>query len=50
MLVKGNVDKIVKNYDWETFGWHRVTFIGDWKEIFMIGAKILGLEIVEEDQ
>ena len=50
MLVKSNVEKIMKNYDWETFGWHRVTFIGDWKELFIIGAKILGLEIIEEDQ
>ncbi|MFW9902537.1 MAG: hypothetical protein ACFFDY_14820, partial [Candidatus Thorarchaeota archaeon] len=50
MLVKSNVEKIMKNYDWDTFGWHRVTFIGDWKDIFIIGAKILGLEIIEEDQ
>ncbi len=50
MLVKSNVEKIMKNYDWETFGWHRVTFIGDWKETFIIGAKMLGLEILEEDQ
>ncbi|MFX1310598.1 MAG: hypothetical protein ACFE9M_11190 [Promethearchaeota archaeon] len=49
MLVKDDVEKIMKNYDWESFGWHRVTFIGDWKEIFIIGAKILGLEIIEED-
>ncbi|NVM19275.1 MAG: hypothetical protein HWN80_16330 [Candidatus Lokiarchaeota archaeon] len=49
MLVESNVEMIMKNYDWSTFGWHRVTFIGDWKEDFMNGAKILGLEIVEED-
>ncbi|MFX0036941.1 MAG: hypothetical protein ACFE9I_15025 [Candidatus Hermodarchaeota archaeon] len=49
MLVKNDVEKIMRNYDWETFGWHRVTFVGDWKEIFIIGAKILGLEIIEED-
>ncbi|MFX1596762.1 MAG: hypothetical protein ACFFBK_11945 [Promethearchaeota archaeon] len=50
MLVKDDVEKIMKNYDWETFGWHRVTFIGDWKEVFIIGAKILGLKIIEEDK
>ena len=50
MLVKDNVGKIINNYDWDSFGWHRVTFIGDWKEDFIIGAKILGLEIIEEDQ
>ncbi|NHJ22718.1 MAG: hypothetical protein EAX91_17375 [Candidatus Lokiarchaeota archaeon] len=49
MLVESNVEGIMKNYDWSTFGWHRVTFIGDWKEHFINGAKILGLEIVDED-
>ena len=49
MLVKDNVEKIMRNYDWESFGWHRVSFIGDWKEHFIIGAKILGLKIIEED-
>ena len=49
MLVESNVKDVIDNYDWETFGWHRVTFIGDWKEIFIIGAKLLGLEIIEED-
>jgi len=50
MLVEDNVGKIMKNYDWDTFGWHRVSFIGDWKEDFIVGAKILGLEIIEEDE
>ncbi|NVM38650.1 MAG: hypothetical protein HWN81_23890, partial [Candidatus Lokiarchaeota archaeon] len=50
MLVKDNVKKIMRNYDWESFGWHRVTFIGDWKDDFIIGANLLGLEIIEEDQ
>jgi hypothetical protein len=49
MLVESNVTDIMDNYDWETFGWHRVTFIGDWKEKFIIGAKLLGLKIIEED-
>ena len=50
MLVEGDTKKILDNYDWDTFGWHRVTFIGDWKDKFIIGAKILGLEVVEEDK
>ena len=50
MLVEDDVNAILENYDWETFGWHRVTFIGDWKEDFVIAAKLLGLEIVEEDK
>ena len=50
MLVESNVKKIMDNYDWETFGWHRVTFIGDWKKNFIYGAKLLGLKIIEEDE
>jgi len=50
MLVESDVEKIMENYDWSAFGWHRVTFIGDWKEEFINGAKILGLEIVEDDK
>ncbi len=49
MLVRSDARKILENYDWDTFGWHRVTFIGDWKEQFMMAAKWLGLEVVEED-
>ncbi len=48
--VKDNVKKILENYDWETFGWHRVTFLGDWKENFEVAAKFLGLEFIQEDQ
>lgn len=50
MLVESDVKAILENYDWETFGWHRVTFIGDWKEKFVIGAKLLGLNVIEEDK
>jgi len=50
MLVESDVKKILENYNWETFGWHRVTFIGDWKEKFVIGAKLLGLDVIEEDK
>jgi len=48
MLVKSNVENVMKNYDWEAFGWHRVSFIGDWKEKFINGAKIVGLEVIED--
>ncbi|TFG04442.1 MAG: hypothetical protein EU539_10795 [Promethearchaeota archaeon] len=46
MLVETNVEEILNNYDWDSFGWHRVSFIGDWTEEFVIGAKLLGLEIL----
>ncbi|MHA1660609.1 MAG: hypothetical protein ACTSUT_15980 [Promethearchaeota archaeon] len=48
VLVETNAKKILETYDWETFGWHRVTFVGDWKEKFIIGAKMLGLEIIDQ--
>jgi len=47
VLVETNANEILENYDWETFGWHRVSFLGDWKEHFQIAAKLLGLEIIE---
>jgi len=50
VLVKGDVKKILENYDWESFGWHRVSFVGNWKNIFIKGAKLSGLEIIEEDK
>ncbi|MBD3253548.1 MAG: hypothetical protein GF383_00565 [Candidatus Lokiarchaeota archaeon] len=46
VLVKSKVKHILDNYDWKSFGWHRVSFIGDWVEEFIIGAHLLGLEIV----
>ncbi|MFO7796954.1 MAG: hypothetical protein R6W84_12465 [Promethearchaeia archaeon] len=49
MLVEGNAKKILENYDWESFGWHRVTFLGDLLQDFQIGAKLLGLKIIQED-
>nr|MDO8113154.1 hypothetical protein [Candidatus Sigynarchaeota archaeon] len=39
--------KLLETYDWETFGWHRVSFVGDWQEQFKIGARLLGLELFD---
>jgi hypothetical protein len=47
VLVDTNANEILENYDWESFGWHRVSFLGDWKEHFQIAAKLLGLEIIK---
>jgi hypothetical protein len=47
MLVRSNVNNVLNKYDWDAFGWHRTTFIGNWKNIFIIGARLLGLEIVD---
>ena len=50
MLVETDANKIMENYDWDTFGWHRVTFLGDWLEYFTIASKFLGLELVVLDK
>ncbi len=50
VLVESDVEKILRNYDWNTFGWHRVSFVGDWRNQFIIGAKLLGLQVIEEDK
>jgi hypothetical protein len=50
IVVESNVKKILENYDWGAFGWHRVSFLGDWRETFIQGAKLLGLEVVEADK
>lgn len=50
VIVKTNAKRILENYDYQTFGWHRVSFVGDWRDRFIAAAKLLGLEIVEEDK
>lgn len=49
MVVETDVEKILENYDYQTFGWHRITFLGDWRKEIKETAKLLGLEVVEED-
>jgi hypothetical protein len=48
--VRDDVNAILHNYEWETFGWHRVTFLGDWKKHFKVASSLLGLELIEEDK
>lgn len=50
VLVESNARRILENYDWMTFGWHRVSFVGDWRKEFMAAARLAGLEVVEEDE
>ncbi len=50
VLVATNAEKILENYDWDTFGWHRVSVLGDWRDEIFAAAKLLGLEVVEEDK
>jgi len=32
------------------FGWHRVTFYGDWRRQAINLARLLGLKVIEEDK
>jgi hypothetical protein len=50
VIVKTNAKKIFENLDYQTFGWHRVNIVGDFREEFKIAAKLLGLEVIEEDR
>lgn len=50
VLVESNARRTLENYDEKTFGWHRVSFIGEFRESLIAAAKLLGLEIVEEDK
>jgi hypothetical protein len=45
--VKGDVYKLMNN--WDTWGWHRVTFYGDYKRQVYNMASLLGFEVFEED-
>ncbi len=50
VLVEDDAEKILENYDWMAFGWHRVSFVGDWRREFKAAARLAGLELVEEDR
>jgi len=41
--------KILNNYHFEKFMWHRVTFYGDWRRDVINLATLLGLKVFEED-
>jgi len=50
LAAEANVRNILENWDFRTFGWHRVTFYGDFREDFCNLATLLGFKIVEEDK
>lgn len=50
VLVESNARRILENYDEKTFGWHRVSFIGEFREELITAARLLGLDVVEEDK
>lgn len=44
--VRGDIEKLF--YEWDRFGWHRVTVYGDVKEPLIEFGRALGLEVIEE--
>ncbi|MEM0005168.1 MAG: hypothetical protein QXE10_06095 [Desulfurococcaceae archaeon] len=49
LVASTNVRKIVLNWKRRS-GWHRVLFIGDYREEFINAARLLGLRVLEEDK
>ncbi len=53
VVVKTNASRIFEKYDYQshqTFGWHRVSVVGDFRDDIKIAARLLGLEVIEEDE
>jgi len=50
LAAEANVEKIMENYHFEIFGWHRVTFYGDYRKQLINLATLYGLKIYEEDK
>jgi len=49
LVAKANVRRIVSNWRRKS-GWHRVVFMGDYREEFINIARLLGLKVIEEDK
>ena len=49
LVAKANVRRIVLNWRRRS-GWHRVVFLGDYRDEFINVARLMGLRVVEEDK
>lgn len=49
VAIKTDAKALHDNRDWKTFGHHRVTFFGDYRQEFLNLAKLIGFEAVEID-
>ena len=47
LAAKTNAEQILDNWD---MGWHRVTVYGDWRKQAMNLARLLGIEVTQEDK
>jgi|GEM_PF-1110028 len=50
VAIKTNAKALHDNRDWKTFGHHRVTFFGDYRQTFLDLGKLIGFEVVEVDK
>lgn len=50
VAIKTNAKTLHENRDWKTFGHHRVTFFGDYRQDFIDLAEFIGFEVVECDK
>ncbi len=44
--VKGDINKLMS--EWDRFGWHRVTFFGDYKKAVEMISALLGIKLIPE--
>ncbi|KXA91223.1 hypothetical protein AKJ57_01985 [candidate division MSBL1 archaeon SCGC-AAA259A05] len=49
LVGKTNTEALAKNWKWRS-GWHRVAFYGDWREEIKKLARLLSLNVIEEDK
>jgi len=50
LAVEVDAEKILNNYHSEIFGWHRVTFYGDYRKEMINLAILYGLKVYQEDR
>lgn len=50
LAAEANVQSIMRNWNMDIFGWHRVTVYGDWREKLLNLAQMKGMDIYEEDK
>ena len=51
LAAETDAERILENWNVEVdFGWHRVTFYGDWRRQAINLARLLGLKVIEEDK
>lgn len=50
LAAKVDAQRVLDNYHWERFGWHRVTCYGDYRQQLINLATLYDLDISEEDK